>query len=145
MPCGKWSDWASLEAVLNDEVPAPKRPGVYAIRYAPRGKAKAIRRAFGPDADQEGILCYGRTGCLRGRLRAFYRAALGEKAPHAEGIRFHQLKYAENGYPLRSVQVRWQVCTSKKAADKRERELLNNYADRFGEAPPLNRQVPARR
>jgi len=140
----KWSDWTSLEGVSNDDVPAPKRPGVYAIRYAPGGKPKAIRRAFGPDP--HGILCYGMTGAkLRGRLRDFYGAALGKKAAHAEGIRFHKLKYAENGYPLRSVEVRWQVCASEKAADKRERELLNNYAERYGEAPPLNRQVPARR
>ena len=117
---------------------------MYAIRYAPRPNPKAIRRAFGPDADR--ILCYGMTGAkLRGRLRDFYGAALGKKAAHAEGIRFHELKYAKNGYPLRSVEVRWQVCTSKKAADTRERELLNNYAERYGEAPPLNRQVPARR
>lgn len=143
MGCGRWSIWHFVGALFDDGMPVPKEPGVYEIRYAPGEKPKRIPRVFRPDP--EGILCFGMTGGnLRDRLRAFYRAARGNAAAHAEGIRFHQLAYAQNGYPLEKLQVRWRTCNPADDADKQERELLNDYAERYGEAPPLNRQVPAR-
>jgi len=142
MSCGNWSGWHFTGALFADGMPVPKEPGVYAIRYAPGGKPKRIPRVFRPDPD--GILCYGKTRReLRGRLRAFYRAAQGDGAPqHAEGERFYILRYPENGYPLKNVQVRWRVCNSPEEADNKECRLLKDYAKRYGEAPPLNRQVP---
>jgi len=142
MSCGKWSDWHFIGAHFDDGMPVPKEPGVYAIRYAPGGKPKTIGRVFRPDP--KGILCYGMAGGdLRGRLHAFYRAAAGMGKPqHAEGERFCKLKYPRNGYPLKNVQVRWRTCRSKKNASETEAELLNKYARQYGEAPPLNRQVP---
>jgi len=142
MGCGRWSDWYFIGALFDDGMPVPKEPGVYAIRYAPGGKPKTIGRVFRPDP--KGILCYGRDGDdLRGRLRDFYRAAQGNGAPqHIEGERFHKLNYPRNGYLLKNVQVQWRNCTSKEDAKRVEAKLLNKYARCYGEAPPLNRQVP---
>ena len=138
-----WNDWYSMGWLFDQGMPVPKEPGVYAIRHAPSGKPRTIPRVFGED--REGILCYGMTGGkLRDRLRAFYRAARGNAAAHAEGIRFHHLAYAQNGFPLKNLQVRWHECESKEDARNTESQLLNEYATRYGETPPLNRQVPAR-
>lgn len=141
MPCGRWSCWHFIGDLFGNGRDVPKESGVYAIRYAPKGKPSSIPRVF--RQDREGILCYG-SGNLRDRLRGFHRAAaFGANPGHAEGERYWLLRYADNGYPLCNVQVRWRKCETRKEADDHEGALLNDYAKRYGETPPLNRQVPA--
>ena len=142
MGCGGWSSWHFLAALFDDGVPVPDGPGVYAIRRAPNGNPQAICRAFRSDPD--GILCYG-SGKLKDRIGGFYEAAFcGARPGHAEGERYHKLRYAGNGYPLRALQVRWRKCDTRQDAYDAEAALLMSYAKRYGETPPLNRQVPAR-
>ena len=140
MGCGGWGCWRFLRALFDDGMPVPEKPGVYSIRYAPGGHPRPIPRVFRPDP--KGILCYGRTykEGLRRRLTDFCSAATWHSAGHVEGLRFHDLKYPLNRYPFGHLQVRWRECCSEDQTRNLETDLLDRYAKKLGEFPPLNRK-----
>ena len=137
-----WDDlnWLPCEEVCARLSDLPDKPGAYAVRCAPEGKPKRIQRAFGPD--DSGILCFGKTeeGGLRTRLTNLCRALRGMRAPHAEGRRYHDVKYAGHGFPLDSLQIGWIVCASMAEAKAGELAWFDEYFEQFGELPPLNRK-----
>ena len=141
MPDWENLDWQLFNDVVNNLKDLSERPGVYAIRCAPKGCPKTIGRIF--RVDQSGILCFGRTtGAegLRRRLRYFCGAASGKKYSHAEGQRYHELKYGQRGFSLEYLQIGWKEFTSGEKAKEQELAWFDEYLEMFGELPPLNRK-----
>jgi len=135
-------NWTPFNDVSGNHNNVPETPGVYAIRSVRRGNPRVIGRAFGKD--KSGILCFGRAGegpGLRRRLRSFCRAASGKKVSHAEGKRYRALGYnSTDRYPLDSLRIAWLSLRSSDKAKARERRWFDQYAQKFGELPPLNRK-----
>ena len=134
-------DWQLFNDVVKKLKDLPERPGLYAVRCAPNGQPKTIGRAFG--VDQSGILCFGRTTGSKGlknRLNYFCRAAAGKKCAHAEGQRYHKLKYDQRGFPLDSLQIGWKDFALADDAKEGEIAWFDEYLEMFGELPPLNRK-----
>ena len=130
-------EWESLRwENLNQENinKLPDKPGAYAVRIL----MKKIPRIFKPD--KLGILCFGQTGKnLRIRLRCFYRSADEGKQLHAEGIRYHKLRYFKR-LPLNKLQIGYKACNNQDKAKKTEKKWFDDYSKNFGELPPLNRK-----
>jgi len=134
-------DWQLFNVVVKKLKDLPERPGLYAVRCAPKGQPKAIGRAFG--VDRSGILCFGRTTGSKGlrcRLKYFCGTALGKKYSHAEGQRYHELKYDQRNFTLEYLQIGWKEFASGKKAEERELAWFDEYLEMFGELPPLNRK-----
>ena len=141
MPDWEGLDWQFLNDVVENIQDLTVKSGVYAVRCAPEGQPKAIGRAFG--VDSSGILCFGRaigSKGLRSRLKYFCRAAAGKKSAHAEGQRYHELKYNQRNFPLDWLQIGWKDFALVDDAKERELAWFDEYLEMFGELPPLNRK-----
>lgn len=141
MPDWEDLDWQFFNNVVNKLKDFPENPGVYAVRCAPNGQPKSIGRAFG--VDKSGILSFGRaTGQqgLKSRLRYFCQAAAGKESAHAEGQRYHKLKYDRRNFPLDWLQIGWKVFDLADDAKEKEIVWFDEYLEMFGELPPLNRR-----
>jgi hypothetical protein len=133
--------WQPFEDVRNNLNEVPPRPSVYAVRCLRKGRTKTIGRTFRDD--KAGILCFGRaTGekGLRQRIQSFCNAATGKRSAHAEGERYHTLQYSRKGFPQDSLQIGWLSLSSVQQAKRCEIIWFDQYAEIFGELPPLNRQ-----
>ena len=142
MPSWDNLDWNRCEQLAQDADRIPQQPGTYAVRCAPGGEPRVVCRAFGPD--KSGILCFGRTTQttkgLRGRIGAFLRCSGGVGSGHAEGERYHQLRYAEHGFRQGDLEVAWVAFSAPDQAKRQELSWFDEYSDVFGELPPLNRK-----
>lgn len=114
-----------------------RKPGVYAVRYVPKGRHKDVARVFGVDKCR--ILCFGMTTKdLRYGLRASGRTASGQRVSHGEGETYHRCDYNKR-FPLDYLQFACKYCPAKKTK-KKELDWFDEYEKIFGELPPLNRK-----
>lgn len=138
-------DWENLnwENLCDDLIKRlPEEAGAYAVRCAPKGKPQPIQRVF--EQDGTGVLCFGMTGNLQVRSRAFYSSVRGGRG-HAEGERYnlplegeyHPLGYAQR-FPSVELQIGYKICNNEHKAWEKEQAWFNEYERLFGELPPLN-------
>ena len=59
---------------------------------------------------------------------------------HAAGTRYKSNKKLQEKYPIEFLWVKVETVDCPADADKREKEELTFYEQKFGELPPLNRQ-----
>ena len=128
----RWTNWIDLKGAIES---APKKPGIYVIRHAPRGSAKVIHRAGGDDPD--GILYVGTTVDLMSRLKQFRRGCVRGNKSHSGGATYYHYNYARN-FPLDELQVGWETYLNDEQARDAEREILNDYRRFLLDNPPLN-------
>lgn len=140
-----WNAWKPVHDIPAHEL--PHTPSVYRLRLVERsGVPVPIPRFLG--TDEEGILHIGRARSIQRRLLRFHEAMRRRRARHAEGkLAFFLLRNVE-AFARRIEEGEWliqysYVCLPSVSAAKREEErLLKCYFKRFGELPPLNRELP---
>jgi hypothetical protein len=114
----------------------PKEEGVYWIYgLEPDGKPCLINRLFG--SDPTGLLYVGQSKDLRERLRMLWRTIQEDylAKAHTFGKKYKHIKKARNKFPIHSLMVRFELCSSAK---NREAKVLEKYIAEFGEVPPFN-------
>lgn len=142
----RWSKWFSFkELEILDFKPIPVEGGVYQVRCAIYGKPKGIPRAGG--MDEGGILYTGKTESkqgLRQRIKLFWRGI------HEEGKTLEDLRVPHSGantyviygfsriFPIECLEVRWSIVDRPSEVEK---ELLEEYARKYFDKPPLNLAV----
>ena len=142
----KWYPFKELERI--DFRPIPTSKGVYQIRCAVNGRPIIIPRAGG--CDENGILYIGKTESkqgLRHRIRLFW------KGVHEKGETLEELSVPHTGantyviysfsrkFPIDSLEVRWAVVDNPSEV---ERRLLEEYARKYLDKPPLNLTIRRR-
>lgn len=133
---GPWSEPHSLTSGHHLEV--GDRPGVYRIRaFASTGEPLAIPRAA--DVDVLGILHIGKSITLGKRLRVFRQAAEGLNAPHHAGKEFKQWGFARS-FPFVHLKFDYLLVDNGAEALKLERQLHEEYRQRYLDRPPLDSQ-----
>jgi predicted GIY-YIG superfamily endonuclease len=128
----KWSGWFDLQT-LNFEIIPPK-PGVYEIRSAINGKPQPIDRANG--IDKSGLLYIGQSHNLKRRIKGFWQHINEGKQRHT-AARTYQTYGFEQKFPPEHLQIRW-TQLSKEETGHIESLLLDSYANKFLDKPPLN-------
>lgn len=118
-------------------------PGVYQVRLVKNtGTPIKIKRILGVDPSgllYIGMAREGRNGGLCNRLWGFWTAIEGtDESYHGAGKKFKRLLAPH--FPNSKIQYRHKkIATGNLAADL-EKKCLNDYQQRWGELPPLNRQ-----
>jgi len=116
-------------------------PAAYKV-FPPDGKwPKGIHRFLG--IDNERVLFYGKTGDLKGRLKALLRS-IGQKDGHSEGNLIHILNREADGFGIQQVMFSYKAEDTEEAATEEEERLIKKYIQRFGEVPPINSAIPKR-
>jgi predicted GIY-YIG superfamily endonuclease len=134
----KWSKWFRPNQDDPRKIPnavvafTPEKPGVYELRYAPRGRPARLRRLVGVDA--EALFYIGSSKNLRRRLAQFYRGYSHSAAGTYK--RFYRSRFA-----LEDLEFRWGISRSKTSAVSSERRMLLRYMNRFLDRPPLNLEL----
>ena len=135
----KWTKWRSAEKEVGYTGPA-----VYRIRMVRNHKPFQIHRFL--SVDKRGIFAIGQTVNVENRRKRLKRS-LASGRGHAEANllfllpNYSRLKKVYKGY---AVEYSFAKVRSKKAAERRERDLLKRYVKQFGEVPPLNSVIPYR-
>ncbi len=126
---------------------ACKAPGVYLIRWVKEGRPVPIPRIL--DVDRKGILYIGSAKNLRRRLRRLVRALDVEGLEKPSNRRKHTaaLTYRFFGLnehiclKLGEMEAAWVYFESVEKARNQEIAAIRHYTEKYGEAPPLNRQI----
>ncbi|ADN02638.1 hypothetical protein [Spirochaeta thermophila] len=140
-----WHTWRPV-----DEIPShrlPDTPSVYCLRLVDgAGRPVPIPRFLA--TDEEGILHIGRARSIRRRLLRFHEAMRRRRARHAEGkLAFFLMRNVE-AFARRIEEGEWALqysyagLSTPSEAKREEERLLKCYFRRFGEVPPLNRELP---
>jgi len=128
--------WVSL---LKSLKLVPQEPGVYIIRWTKNDKPVSIPRILG--VDEKGILYIGSANDLRKRLRKLIR---GLKRPspkmHTASLSYYFFRLHEH-IKIHELEVSWVIFKDRREAEEQEWIALRYYADKYGEAPPLNRAL----
>ena len=115
-------------------------PGVYVLRSMGVGGVPcAVPRAAG--FDERGILDFGASSRLHGRLDDLRGACLSLPRSHRAGLEYSTYGFAAN-YPLETLHVDVLTLSAgadgKRLAEAIEFALLETYRWRFKDRPPLN-------
>ncbi|PCN50151.1 hypothetical protein B6U99_05990 [Candidatus Geothermarchaeota archaeon ex4572_27] len=117
----------------------PQRPGVYVVRWVRDGKPVRIPRVLA--VDEKGILYIGSAGGLRDGVNSLVKGLRRpEHKAHAAALMYHFFGLDKH-IKLEEMEVSWATFGSYKEAEEQEWAALKFYADRYGEVPPLNRQL----
>jgi hypothetical protein len=131
-----WSHWVSLKTINLSSI--PHSSGVYQIRWAIEGKPRAICRAGGDD--NSGLLYVGKSKALRVRIRTFWRDIINKTEHHTAGYTYFYYGF-EKKFKPEQLEVRW-VELSEDKMDEWEDEILEDYAGKYLDKPPLNIELP---
>ena len=137
----EWSNW--LNSLFKGQY---EWPGVYKIRLADsRGYPIEIGRLL--DKDKDGILAIGESESIASRISKFYRAYEHGKLGHSEGETLFLMqvktKFRRGIYNDCKIQFTARKLNGKAEAEKEEQRLFKSYFIKYGELPPLNREMPA--
>jgi len=139
-----WSQPQVLESLDDSWDRAPKTPGVYII-----SGGRPISRIGGDD--RHGILYIGKARNLRERLWSFWYANHNASGflwtnPALARIVFHRVIRTVTDVETHLGRLKYRVSTpiNLRDLDRAERAVLCAYIGRFGEAPPLNHNLPLR-
>lgn len=140
----EWSHSIKVKSVDDDWKSWPITPGVYIIR-----RERAIARIGG--SENTGILYIGKTLNLRDRIWQFWKKnhTAGEflrTHPPIARLMMDSSIYTEDDVKnsLSKLLVMYSTPIRKEQLDNAERVLLFTYINQFGEAPPLNLNLPQR-
>lgn len=142
----EWSDWLDI-IFIEDLKDLYEWPGVYKIRLAnSRGCPIEIGRLLGKDKD--GTLMIGESGKVATRISQFYDAYEGYNWHHYEAetlflIRY-KTKFRKGIYNDCKIQFAARKLNDRIEAKKEEEIMLKSYFRKYGELPPLNRNLPDR-
>jgi excinuclease UvrABC nuclease subunit len=134
----EWSKWLRPNQRNPHTIPKaiaysiPRKPGVYEIRFAPKGKPAKLRRLIG--TDEAALFYVGSSKNLRVRLTQFYRGR-----PHSAAGTYK--KFYRKQFRLNDLEFRWRESRNKTAAVSRETRILRCYMNRFLDRPPLNLEL----
>ncbi len=115
--------------------------GVYWLRCVEKkGQDKFVRISRTIDNDDGGILYIGKAERLQTRLRNLRRCIVPDRKSekHICGRRYNSNSNLKKKFPLN------RLCVSVKRAnnpEELEKKNLDKYLKKFGDLPPLNRQV----
>lgn len=126
---GEWSVWLKFSEGNLEKV--PNSPGVYEIRYP-----SSLQRFL--DKDNDGILTIGESSNLYERIKNFWESINGKSGSHSEGNTFYFL-HLEYVFDLNRLEFRYKETKDKEEAELEECKLLDEYEEKYGELPPLNR------
>ena len=135
-----WSRWKSIH-----DGSEHTRPAIYKIRAMKNGHPLTIQRFL--DTDIHGLLCVGQTEKMERRRRQFDSGVRIGKG-HSEAKLLYLLERCarlKKRLPGLVIKYSFQKKRTKAAAQNGEKEILRSYFKRFGEVPPLNSSIPARR
>lgn len=142
----EWSNW--LDHLLIEEFKDQYEwPGVYKIRLADsRGHPIGIGRLL--DKDKDGTLLIGESGSIASRISDFYRAYEEGRLTHYEGETLFLIrvktKFRRGIYDDCKIQFSARKLNDKTEGEEEEERLLKSYFIKYGELPPLNRNLPDR-
>lgn len=128
----------NMSLIIDDNFHAeiPEKEGVYKIICLDNKQfPKHIPRATGVDI--EGILYIGTSINLNKRLTDFKKGLLPtyESNPHIAARRYLKISSLVKEYHYQNMIAEFVVTKDHKI---KERETIDNYIAKFGEAPPLN-------
>ena len=113
---------------------APDECGVYRIFWMKNGSPQQIGRIG--NIDKTGLLYVGHTqGSLKDRLNHFRCSAFLNSTNHSGGLKYRLNR--KLNILIKHDEIFAEVVCEKKSNDF-EIEELKNYANYFGEVPPLN-------
>lgn len=141
-----WSNW--LDHLLIGEFKDQYEwPGVYKIRLADsRGHPIEIGRLL--DKDKDGTLLIGESGSIASRISDFCRAYEEGKLTHSEGETLFLIrvktKFRRGICDDCKIQFSARKLNDKTEGEEEEERLLKSYFIKYGELPPLNRNLPDR-
>ena len=118
-----------------------REPGVYWIYVATRsGKPLTLPRLLG--RDPSGVLYIGRSKNLRSRLSGLCKGLSSRTRPqtvtHTAVISYWRLRAFRRQFRPTNLWVRIRYFSANDDTYKAEDRALLGYANRYGEAPPLN-------
>jgi predicted GIY-YIG superfamily endonuclease len=134
----KWSKWFRPNQDDPRRIPnavvtfTPEKPGVYELRYAPRGRPAKLRRLV--RVDEDALFYIGSSKNLRKRLAQFYRGY-----PHSAAGTYK--RFYRSRFRLSDLEFRWTMSRSKASAVSTEKRMLLSYMNRFLDRPPLNLEL----
>jgi hypothetical protein len=113
----------------------PESAGVYHIYSYKDKKPLKINRVL--RLDNEGVLYIGKSDNLRERLRILKKNIIKKPqvSTHTFGKKHNENKRLQKAFPLASLFVKYQISEDSK---KLEKDLLDQYFQKFGEVPPFN-------
>jgi len=113
--------------------------GVYWLRCVEeKGQDKFVRISRAIDNDDGGILYIGKAERLQTRLKNLRRCIDHKSKKHICGRRYNSNSNLKKKFPLN------RLCVSVKRAnnpEELEKKNLDKYFKKYGDLPPLNRQV----
>jgi hypothetical protein len=122
----------------------PNKPGIYTI-----SNRKIIGRVGGDD--KKGIVYIGKSKNLRRRVKNFwdgYHSAGGYLYEHpiiaGKIMKMKIINEKDVDKGIGKLKIRYATVTNLEELELAERALMFAYIRRFGEAPPLNLNVPKR-
>jgi hypothetical protein len=134
---GKWIDI--------ERNPNYKGFGVYRIRLV-NSKGSEIEIPRFLDKDKDGILLIGRSKDLERRIKCFRGAMKGRGCAHSEGQRLGLIIKSTNFKRNYRYKIQYQYSFRRLQDEthiqKAEEQLLKGYFRKYGEAPPLNNNLP---
>jgi len=144
MPTRLWYRPYLLKFCKDDYSDIPNKPGVYII-----SNRKIIGRVGGND--RKGVVYIGKSTNLRQRVRDFWNGNhtaggyLYEHPPIAGKIMKMRVNNEKDvDRCIGKLKIRYATVTNLEELELAERALMFAYIRGFGEAPPLNLNVPKR-
>jgi hypothetical protein len=109
--------------------------GAYKMIYKENGKVRQIGRFL--KVDSEGTLCIGKATCYLDRVIGLKKTIdpKYESEPHIGGRRYKKNDNIKIIFPYSNLYV---ILIEDDNPESKEKELLDQYFQQFGEVPPLN-------
>ena len=107
--------------------------GTYKLCYKENGKVRVIGRLLGEDSD--GILYIGKAVSFLERVIELKKDPSYKTDTHICGRRYNKNKKIQMSFPYRNLFIQ---LSGHDNPEEKEKELLHEYFNRFGEVPPLN-------
>ena len=121
-----------------------RRPAVYVISCRNK-KGKPVSIARSGDTDKKGRVYIGECGDLRDRLGNFRKIIFDDYKTlqgHSAANRYVRIKKYQELFPADLLWVEWEFLKSKTLAQKKEKDMLRDYIEQFGDLPPFNKEMP---
>ncbi len=115
----------------------PNEVGIYKIYSLQENNIPHILRRLLKD-DEEGILYICHSKKLKDRIRMLYRVLNPNDfaaTAHTFGMKYRNSKILQKNFPKSTLAFTYEVDSQH---EKKEKKLIKNYSEIFGEVPPLN-------
>ncbi len=109
--------------------------GIYKLFYKEDKEIRSIQRFLG--VDKEGVLYIGKTNCYLHRVIELKKTIKPDmkSSSHICGRRYNKNDQVKKKFPYLNLFIE---LVGNVNPEKKERELLDEYFEKFGEVPPLN-------